>query len=368
MTGAPGAILQQYGGPQDLVLVGSTHKTAGVASHFYALDPTNGNTAPGGDFDGGGKLGPVLGSPAIDYSTGRVYFASRQLSTGDPTVWCLQVTANVAVPFGTCAGWVHQAGLGSFDTSPTLRNGRLYVANDDVYSLDAASAAASGSSRRRTVRSGLRLHRPGRHRPVLRDHELVWKVSDDGSANMDLKWSWTVDGLNPSLVLFWRERGYLYVGGANGTLWQLSDLDAPSPTATPLVLVTGTAGSAPPRSTSVSFPPPCPHRTRSSCWSAARRASSTAWRYRYRCRDGGPRVWRRPRDPVTLRESREGSRMSEGKDPSAEPATGRKDGRLPYEKPAVAWEQPLEVQPSLMSGCEKQGGGSGQCITGLPSS
>jgi hypothetical protein len=60
--------------------------------------------------------------------------------------------------------------------------------------------------------------------------------------------------------------------------------------------------------------------------------------------------------------------MSEGRDPSAGPAVARTDGRLPYEKPAVAWEQPLEVQPSLMSGCEKQGGGSGQCITGLPSS
>ena len=28
-------------------------------------------------------------------------------------------------------------------------------------------------------------------------------------------------------------------------------------------------------------------------------------------------------------------------------------GRLPYEKPTVTWEQPLEAQPSLMSGCQK---------------
>ena len=27
--------------------------------------------------------------------------------------------------------------------------------------------------------------------------------------------------------------------------------------------------------------------------------------------------------------------------------------RLPYEKPKVTWEQPLEAQPSLMSGCQK---------------
>jgi hypothetical protein len=37
------------------------------------------------------------------------------------------------------------------------------------------------------------------------------------------------------------------------------------------------------------------------------------------------------------------------------------DARLPYEKPAVAWEQPLEAQPSLMSGCQKQPGGGPDC-------
>ena len=60
--------------------------------------------------------------------------------------------------------------------------------------------------------------------------------------------------------------------------------------------------------------------------------------------------------------------MSEGRDPSARPAGARTDDRMPYEKPAVAWEQPLEVQPSLMSGCEKQGAGGAQCTMGLESS
>jgi len=36
-------------------------------------------------------------------------------------------------------------------------------------------------------------------------------------------------------------------------------------------------------------------------------------------------------------------------------------GRLPYEKPAVAWEQPLEAQPSLMAGCQKTPGGGVDC-------
>jgi len=53
--------------------------------------------------------------------------------------------------------------------------------------------------------------------------------------------------------------------------------------------------------------------------------------------------------------------MSEGKDRAAERAATRPDGRLPYEKPAVAWEQPLEAQPSLMAGCQKQPGGGDDC-------
>ena len=60
--------------------------------------------------------------------------------------------------------------------------------------------------------------------------------------------------------------------------------------------------------------------------------------------------------------------MSEGREPSAGPAAARADGRLPYEKPAVTWEQPLEVQPSLMSGCEKQGGAEPTCGAGMGSS
>jgi hypothetical protein len=53
--------------------------------------------------------------------------------------------------------------------------------------------------------------------------------------------------------------------------------------------------------------------------------------------------------------------MSEGKERAAETAAARSDGRLPYEKPAVAWEQPLEAQPSLMAGCQKQPGGGDDC-------
>jgi len=54
--------------------------------------------------------------------------------------------------------------------------------------------------------------------------------------------------------------------------------------------------------------------------------------------------------------------MSEGRDRAAESDVARANVRLPYEKPAVAWEQPLEAQPSLMSGCQKlPSGGDVDC-------
>jgi hypothetical protein len=54
--------------------------------------------------------------------------------------------------------------------------------------------------------------------------------------------------------------------------------------------------------------------------------------------------------------------MKEGRN-GAEPAETRQDGRLPYVKPAVAWEQPLEAQPSLMSGCQKTPAGGPDCTS-----
>ena len=45
---------------------------------------------------------------------------------------------------------------------------------------------------------------------------------------------------------------------------------------------------------------------------------------------------------------------------------GRRPGRLAYEKPSVTWEQPLETQPSLMSGCQKPPGGGPSCTATGP--
>jgi hypothetical protein len=60
--------------------------------------------------------------------------------------------------------------------------------------------------------------------------------------------------------------------------------------------------------------------------------------------------------------------MDEGKNRAGGPVTQPPDGRLPYQKPAVAWEQPLEAQPSLMSGCQKTPAQGGDCTAVGPAS
>jgi len=53
--------------------------------------------------------------------------------------------------------------------------------------------------------------------------------------------------------------------------------------------------------------------------------------------------------------------MGDASDADTRSATSSPLARLPYEKPAVVWEQPLEAQPSLMSGCQKTPGGGADC-------
>lgn len=53
--------------------------------------------------------------------------------------------------------------------------------------------------------------------------------------------------------------------------------------------------------------------------------------------------------------------MGEEREARAASGDARPAGRLPYEKPAVTWDQPLETQPGLMSGCQKLPGGDPSC-------
>jgi hypothetical protein len=86
----------------------------------------------------------------------------------------------------------------------------------------------------------------------------VWSVPDTCSppCTMVPNWVWTGEP-NPSIVLFWRDRRYVYVGGSNGTLWQLdlNYLPGDPSFATPLILGDGKGQvGAPSLDTGVDFP------------------------------------------------------------------------------------------------------------------
>ncbi len=53
--------------------------------------------------------------------------------------------------------------------------------------------------------------------------------------------------------------------------------------------------------------------------------------------------------------------MKDERESTAPKAGSPSRERLPYEKPSVIWEQPLEAQPSLMGGCAKLPGQAGPC-------
>jgi hypothetical protein len=52
--------------------------------------------------------------------------------------------------------------------------------------------------------------------------------------------------------------------------------------------------------------------------------------------------------------------MKEADGPLALPANPEEE-KLPYQKPAVAWEETLEQKPSLMAGCGKQVDETSEC-------
>ena len=91
VIGAPGGLFQQYGGVRDVILVGTRDGSAPNALHGLNLAD---GTSAGAAFTAASNIGAISGAPAVDYSTQRVYFASRSFA-GGPTLWCVQV-ADVA--------------------------------------------------------------------------------------------------------------------------------------------------------------------------------------------------------------------------------------------------------------------------------
>jgi hypothetical protein len=219
MTGAPGGMFTAFGGALDLLLVGT--RDGSVNNQLKALKLADGTPlasyAPGST---PGPIGPISGTPVIDYATRRVWFASLSRAGGD-TLWCLELNAS---PVFTLKWSVN---LGNITGSPVLRGGRLYIGTEagSVYSLDAMTG---GDSRTLDTADG---PVKGFLFPDRRNDDLmfatdtkVWSVSD--TSPMTVNWTWTAAGLNPSVVLFWPNTNLVYVGSGSGQLYELDFTNA----------------------------------------------------------------------------------------------------------------------------------------------
>jgi hypothetical protein len=250
VTGAPGGLFQRFGGVRDIIVVG----TANVPSALLGLDLTTGSLL--GSFTG--DIGAILGTPALDYSTNRVYFTSRKYGSGG-TVWCLQIGVTPLLSF------VWSRDLGDIDASPVLRNGRVYAMTNAgvVYSLDADKGLV-GDDRTYTPTPPDGAVR-GFLFPDRRNDNLIfatatklWSVADTAPGPITLNWSWTQSGLSPSVVLYWPGTSLAYIGSTNGRLYELDFSNATSPSFKSVVLGDGTDRIGAPSLDTLVGPPDVP--------------------------------------------------------------------------------------------------------------
>ena len=235
---APAGIFTAFGGAFDYVLVGT--RDGGADNKFVALDPADGNVLE--VFDNGSPpasagIGIISGAAAVDYTTRRVYFASRANAAGSAnTLWCLQLDASPNPVFTLL--WARND-LGDIDSSPVLRDGRVYVGSAAgggiLYSIDAATGSAVLD---RTFTHGDGQVKgfvfPDRASPTgdvyFATDTLVWGVSDT-AGTLSNKFAAGISlggGATPSAALYVPGRGLVYVGGSDGRLHEI-DVSGASP-------------------------------------------------------------------------------------------------------------------------------------------
>jgi outer membrane protein assembly factor BamB len=222
VTGAPGGMFVRYGGVRDAIFVGTRTTNAELRALDLAtgalLEAYAGAGTPG-------PIGPINGSPAIDYLTGRLYFASWKQGSGH-TLFCLQIQASPPVTpvFAAVPCWSRD--LGNITGSPVLVGNRVIVSTDAgvVYSVNATTGDLLDDHTYATLDGPVK----GFLFPDRRGDDLifatntkVWSLSDVGPT-MTVNWTWdVVAGLNPSIVLYRPRSNNVYVGSRNGEIYEL---------------------------------------------------------------------------------------------------------------------------------------------------
>jgi hypothetical protein len=222
--GTPAGLFTDFGGQNDVILVGSNQTGSNT---FFLLDPVTGaNVSTYSD----GSMGGVPGMPVVDYTSNRTYFLTT-LPAG--VLWAFDLGSagspgltRSTLPSGNPISLAYAS-----NGSPVLSNARVYfgATNGDVV----AYRPASGQTRALSAGDG---EVKGFVFPDRRNNSFyfsttskIWGITDTGSPDplLSMKWLPVTDILTPATVLHWTGTKYLYVGGGDGRLYQI-DVDSGS--------------------------------------------------------------------------------------------------------------------------------------------
>ncbi len=238
-------VFTAFGGAANHLLVGAR----GGPNTFRALDPVAGGQRAGSPFSGGGfGLGPINGTASVDYARSQVYFASQEFTAGQPSLWCLKLTATGLGP--TC--WSPVTLIGSISGGPVERAGVVYVGTDagQLRAYDAALGTANwagpftGCGGGNAVKSFVFADRLGTARDLYYSTSSHVCAATDAGTTVSLKWQNT-SITTPSAPLLARVGGtaYVYVGGGDGRLYQI-EADTPANVKSVLIRTGATVGAA----------------------------------------------------------------------------------------------------------------------------
>ena len=234
---APAGIFGAFGGTLDYILVGTRDGSGPNA--FVALDPYSGVEIDRWDNGGAGpgEIGIVNGMAVVDQfaSPPRVYFTNYERTPVGSTLTlrCFELAATPPV-----FNQVWARALGNIDSSPVLRNGRIYVGSPlgggTLYSIDALDGNNTALDRtfvhgNGQVKGFVFPDRASNDIYFATD-DFVWGVTDTGAAVMTDKFGGPVTlaaAVKPSPVLFTPGGHHVYVGGSDGKLYELDTLGAP---------------------------------------------------------------------------------------------------------------------------------------------
>ena len=219
LLAAPAGIFTDFGGAYNLLFVGS--RDADADNAMYMLDPSDGHTITSFNNGGGSNaIGIISSAATVDYASNRIYFASRESSTGSSdTLWCLSFN-------GTSLSKAWSVPLGDIDGAPILYGDRLYVGNNSgtVYAIDPSngqtiwSYATNDGPVKGYIWPEFTSSTP--RKLFFSTTNDVWALTDNGtSANL----AWQQTGISsPSSPLFVLGATNLYVGSGDGKLYQLN--------------------------------------------------------------------------------------------------------------------------------------------------